>query len=1388
MKAIEESGRWSDELKRKKLPIDHRLNEIAETVANNPVTIVEADTGAGKTVRIIQALLLALPKTKVWMTSLRRNAVRAISKYIAQEMQCKLGGLIGYRLAARGGKAENFTGKKTRGIMLVDASLRSKIVKKGKLPEGIIIVDEAHERTLDIDSLLGVIKALLPESPETKLVVTSATIDTKKFSEFFDNAPVISVEGRCFPVEVHEYPLGTVVSHEHHSEAVTNIAIKLVNGFAKNGELPAGPGEPMREGTVIGILPGKLDIENSVKAIQKEVNRLNCGNRIEVFGLGGWSSAQEDAAVQAPVRRGVIRFVFATEILRSQRTIPGTRIVLDSLRVKRMETNAVGGGRLTTVPVARAQADQAKGRAGRTAPGLYVPVSFQGTEYSMLEQYPKPAVLNEPMTSVCLQLAKLVSGVEGFPEIREFPFIDSPSTERIEIAISRLQKMGALDDEEKITELGDLLLQFPIDPESAMALVTADELGVLAETVISSAIRECQGISFFPRQNGDDGFWSIDQELLEILCSDQEIEFDLENLPSWAFQEGDFFKIDLDGYSWRDGARKIAVLLRKHFAGEELSDFTGQVRMYRAYKAEEARLKAIARKQNTERARQLKNKEDVIFPKFNWQKEIRVWCQGRCLKIKALQMVDGTIRQIIDDIKRSPLTLQNGIVENRDFSSDDLTKALMSGRVDNIVINTDCGYQGGIGIISLSYNAPCDNPSIALVGHPTKMDGRRGRTWYLVDEVAPIQQEWLEEILPKLFERRLTGNYTLDDQGVVWEKEQHFFLKTQVTEINIIPESSESVLRYFLNNAVVNTQNNGDISHYRIGNFVIHNQAVIDDCERLWIRSGGDFQRITMGDLVDFYMTKLPIWIRSVEDLRSALIKEVSEKDLYLPKVSDSERKKVETENPETVEVDGQTLTVVYSKDWSDNFHAKAEVENEFVYSTKVESVILPSGRQVKLLSEGQSAMTFPELVEKLLRFDCSSELDVPREEPWQKENWGWSLTETGKSFQSQLQELVSEHARDRKANDMAGRIEAFKNDALALREKSGDSYRVAETVVSQTESEISDLTDEVDDDSLREVWQKQVSTDIEKARIFLNSCDYDGVKGICESLTKTVKSNISSVQDAYTGFREIWCRRSGSNNGDGWVVCPDGSFRENDSINNPRARYQSEGYKDWLLVFPGELAISWKKGTRASEHEFKVYHLPVGGLTEAQMETLKTLLEELEEEWGGQSGLASGSASPSVGEGWIHPETGESLTPGFQTTRQKREAKLREKNKADRERALSENVPEWLIEMVSVQDEGFDRLRTFVSNVDGLNPADLDRHICLNCGRGRRYDHFAKISGLDGDDFFQGFDPNDVADWIWKRLMSGGNAQKPDGGMVASTGDEDYSDNPFSILATLKR
>ena len=1363
-KVVNSVGEWVDGKRRKIFPIDQKINEIVDTIFTNQVTIVEAETGAGKTVRIIQALLLA-KEENVTVTSLRRGAVRGIATYIAREMGKKVGSIVGYRLAARGNRAVNKTSKNTRGVILVDASVLNQIVRSGRLPEGTLIVDEAHERTLQIDFLLSLCKVLLPASKNTRLVVTSATIDTRKFSQFFDNAPVISVEGRCFPVTVKSYVLS---KHEHHVEGAVNCALKSLGEFNERGAIAVGD-DSMSSGTILILLPGKVEIEKALDSALARAKELEIERRVQICGLGGWSSDAESDFVQTEVPDGQIRFVFTTEICRSQRTLPGVRLVIDSLRKKRVETNAVGGGRLNTVPISRAEANQGKGRAGRTSSGLYRPVTGANEYPYGLYEYPKPAIQSEPLTTTVLQLAKLIAGAKNFPAIKEFPFIDAPREEYFDVAISRLQKMGALDKEEGITGLGRKLLNFPVDPESAMALITADKLNVLGESLIVSAIRECQGIQFYPRKHGD-RLWTVDLEILKLIVEKKDISLE-DEIPNWLTPKAGsrFFEIDLSRLS-DQGASYIVDVVRRHYAGESKSDFVGQVNLYRAYKAEERRLRALARKKGS---------------KINFQQELFTWCQARFLKVKSLRRVDGVIHQIKSDLKRANLRLKQNVSFQRDFSAENLTKAVMTGRVDNVLVKTsDREYQGGIGNVRLSFKSPCASisPKFVLTGHPQKM-GATGRHWYLVDEAAPVEFAWLEEILPKLCSSKLTESYSITDDGVVLEKREYFFQKTRIASEQVPAEPSEKVLRFLLNKTISSSLRD-EFS------FAETNEQIREEMKGLWIRSAGVYKRMADDGIIEFYLEKFRDFkVSSFSDIRVLIDEEkISEDDLALPNISKDQRALVYAQNPETVVVDGQILPVSYSKDsWSETFYTKVEVDRELAYSTKTESIILPSGRQVELTCDGKSAMTFSELVCKLLTSDCSNELTVLQEEPWQEQSgyWNsWSLTELGQSLKTQFEALVTEHAENPKADDMAGRIEALRQAINEVKVEIGGEYKTAQTVISEAESELSGLIAEMDDEVLVEVWQKQVSDGIKKAQEKLSAGDYDAVDEICGGLVETVKIGLSSAQDSYTGFREIWARRGGSNNGDGWVVRPDGSFREHDIIDNPRPRYANEGYKSWHLVLPEELAISWIKSSNASRHEFKVHHLPVDGLTGEQVNSLKELLNTLEEEWDGRCGMASGNVSPSVGEGWLNPETGESLIPGFVSDLQMHKEKTSKQMKADQEWAEAEGLPELMIEQ-AVERQDFSTLKTFVKNVDGLNGIALSEHICLDCGRKKREAHIENVSGMESREFFCGFDANDVTPWIWKRICGGKVSGKK---VTMKSATSAGFNNPFAALAALKR
>ena len=470
----------NDGRSREALPIDPKLGEILELVGKHRLVICEAETGAGKTTRIAQAAILADPKLHVTMTQPRRNACRWNGRRIAAELGCQPGTLVGWRLAGESPKIS----KSTRLTLVVTQTLVNTIRKSGKLPEGLLVVDEAHERSLPVDLLLGLIHAHLASAVKTHILIMSATLNTEAFSKFFHDAPIVHVQGRCYPVEEHITPLSW---GEHHTDGALRAAIQVKERFFA-GDLYV-ESKVLTKGTVIVLLPGKGDIDLIMQGL---LATDYPANRLQVLACHGQISAEEQNLAQTPVPAGVIRFICGTDILRSSVTVPETRGVIDSLQVKRRITDAKGVTHLDKIAVSQAEADQAKGRAGRTHPGFYMPISFQG-EYNQLQQWPEPAILRESLGNIALQIASLGKS------IRSFPFIDSPPQDKIELAMQRLKDLGALDKDESITEIGKMLAGIPLDPEQAKVLLVAHQLGVLEEAVIVSAVLEVEGF-FLPKR------------------------------------------------------------------------------------------------------------------------------------------------------------------------------------------------------------------------------------------------------------------------------------------------------------------------------------------------------------------------------------------------------------------------------------------------------------------------------------------------------------------------------------------------------------------------------------------------------------------------------------------------------------------------------------------------------------------------------------------------------------------------------------------------------------------------------------------------------------------------------------------------------------------------
>lgn len=948
---LNEKLNWNDGRIRSEYPIDTFLNKIFHLSANYQVVVVEADTGAGKTTRVPQWILLN-SKAKIYMSSLRRNAVRNIGKRIALEMGCQPGGLVGWKLSSRGGKAECVISKSTRLTIMVDQSMVNWINRLGKLPEGYLIVDEAHDRNLAIDTVMGLIKIHLPNSPNTRVLITSATIDTAKFSAFFNNAPVVSVPGRCFPVEESVYQLS---KEEHHSEGAGNAAVDVLKKFISRQLLVEN--KVVKKGAVIVLLPGKEDINAVSEKITKEIKNLGCEESAEVMKLFGGSSQEEDEAVQTEVEQGIIRFVCSTEVLRSQRTIPGVIGVIDSLQIKRKIKTARGAGRLKKIAVSKTEAIQGKGRAGRTCSGFYIAVSF-GNEYENLEPYPMPAILREPIDSVILELSYSKISV------RRFPFIDEPSQVQIEVGISRLINIGALNEKEEITELGRLLAQFSLDPGSAKALVVAEKYKILPEAIILAAIWENEGITFCPKKTGSikADEWLVRHVLNLFQDSNDNPEslvepvdinkVDLENLPIWISKKGDQFEIDGELLPHKDGLRIIFYSVLQSFTNGGRNDFAGFVRMYRAYKAKESEIKEIAWKKNAGVTDEKK--------KFNWRFHLRQWCQMRFLSHKKLEFVDGTICEIKNDLINSPLNLQNGIVEERDFNEDNLTKAMMAGMIDYVAVQiAERSYHCPVEDFSLAHHSVCGGGKVIFSGYPTKISTKGGRAFYLVNEAAHVNVAWVEEVLPNLCKRVRLNNYYYDKtSSSVLETECVLFSGRVIGEELVLANSTENAEKCFIAALA-----RGEVEKTSL--LINKNKELKKEHELLWIRSQGNYSRITEHDELSVYCRELLGKGIISFDLfeQAALNGRVSESSLSLPLVDKSKKKQILSANPDSVMVEGNEFPILYGIE-NERLYVRVEVTEEYIRKTSEVNIILPSGRQVELVCGNISGMTFQELLE----------------------------------------------------------------------------------------------------------------------------------------------------------------------------------------------------------------------------------------------------------------------------------------------------------------------------------------------------------------------------------------------------------------------------------------
>ncbi|WNI16282.1 ATP-dependent RNA helicase HrpA [Actinacidiphila sp. ITFR-21] len=476
------------------LPVSQKKDEIAAAIRDHQVVIVAGETGSGKTTQIPKICLELGRGVRglIGHTQPRRIAARTVAERVAEELRTPLGGAVGWKV-----RFTDQVGDATLVKLMTDGIMLAEIQTDRELRAyDTIIIDEAHERSLNIDFILGYLAQLLPRRPDLKVVITSATIDPQRFSRHFGDAPVIEVSGRTYPVEVRYRPLLEEGGEDADRDQIGAICDAV-------DELQAeGPGD------ILVFLSGEREIRDTADALDKHLTRGGGAVRsgTEILPLyARLSSAEQHRVFQQHSGR---RVVLATNVAETSLTVPGIRYVIDpgTARISRY-SHRTKVQRLPIEPVSQASANQRKGRCGRTSDGICIRL-YDEEDFLGRPEFTDPEILRTNLASVILHMT-----AAGLGDIAKFPFIDPPDSRNIKDGVQLLEELGALDPQQKdprkrLTEIGRKLAQLPVDPRLARMVLEADRNGCVHEVMVIASALSIQD----PRERPADKQAQADQQ------------------------------------------------------------------------------------------------------------------------------------------------------------------------------------------------------------------------------------------------------------------------------------------------------------------------------------------------------------------------------------------------------------------------------------------------------------------------------------------------------------------------------------------------------------------------------------------------------------------------------------------------------------------------------------------------------------------------------------------------------------------------------------------------------------------------------------------------------------------------------------------------------------
>ncbi|WP_272675212.1 ATP-dependent RNA helicase HrpA [Providencia sp. PROV122] len=453
------------------LPVSQKKQAIYDAIKQHQVVIIAGETGSGKTTQIPKICLELGRGVKglIGHTQPRRLAARAVATRLAQELESEVGTIVGYKVRFSDQVSDNTQVKlMTDGILLAELQ-NDRLL----LQYDTIIIDEAHERSLNIDFILGYLRQLLPKRPDLKVIITSATIDPERFSRHFNQAPIIEVSGRTYPVEVRYRPI-MGDDNDSDRDQIDGI-IDAVNELGQESS-----------GDILIFMSGEREIRDTADALSKLQLR-----HTEILPLFARLSNSEQNRIFHP--HGGRRIILATNVAETSLTVPGIKYVIDTgyARISRYSVRTKVQ-RLPVEPISQASANQRKGRCGRVSDGICIRL-YSEEDFLSRPEFTDPEILRTNLASVILQMTSI-----GLGDISAFPFVEAPDKRNIQDGVKLLEELGAIQVHQQsergyiLTDIGRQLAQLPVDPRLARMVIEARKLGAVRETMVIVAALSIQ--------------------------------------------------------------------------------------------------------------------------------------------------------------------------------------------------------------------------------------------------------------------------------------------------------------------------------------------------------------------------------------------------------------------------------------------------------------------------------------------------------------------------------------------------------------------------------------------------------------------------------------------------------------------------------------------------------------------------------------------------------------------------------------------------------------------------------------------------------------------------------------------------------------------------------